>query len=228
MPAQNASPSRPNDANNDAERRRHQSNDAIKEYHQTTPRSLPEGSKCTMPSKKPEKWGTSESKALLRSGILSGAITSRMKPKEVYDMNPRIHGAWTYINWSNNLRNLRLAIVRDRGRMARDAIAYGQTFPIARAILPQSTADRPVWHLTAAPQLLKQDIDDNKHKQMPPRELHQTRPEYQLFPLSQFRKHIYQEADSRPKKAIRFEKKKQKWLYPELHVDHPRLRDNSE
>ena len=46
--------------------------------------------------------------------------------------------------------------------------------------------------------------------------------------LDVFRKHIYQEVDSRPKRAIRFEKKKATFKYPELHKNHPRLQSESE
>jgi hypothetical protein len=145
-----------------------------------------------------------------------------MKPKEVHNMNPRIHGEWKYTNWSNNFRTLQRSIYRDRARMARDARAYGQTIAIARAINPPPV-DPPLWHLSDAPDLLKQDINDNKHLEMKPKELHQSRPEYMVFPLTQFRKHIYQEKDSRPKREIRFARKKNKCMYPELLVDHPRL-----
>ena len=59
---------------------------------------------------------------------------------------------------------------------------------------------------------------------MSPRDLYLSRREYYgYFELKVFRKHVYQEVDSRPKRAIRFEKKKKAWLYPELYMDHPRL-----
>ena len=38
-------------------------------------------------------------------------------------------------------------------------------------------------------------------------------------------RYIYPEVDSRPKRTMRFLKKKKKWKYPELHKDHPRLQD---
>lgn len=178
--------------------------------------------------KKNETWAKSKSKALLRAGIISGAITADMKPKMVRAMNPEEHGNWAYDNWVNNLRNLRNAITRDRGRMARDAVAYGQTFQTARTLFPPAAAAKPVWHLTDAPRFLKEDIDDGKNKEMSPRDLHQTRDEYKLFPLKEFRKHIYQEIDCRPKRDMRFERKKNKFTYPELHVNHPRLRENAD
>jgi len=39
---------------------------------------------------------------------------------------------------------------------------------------------------------------------------------FMFFELEKFGKHIYQEIDSRPKREMRFQKKKKAWLYPEL------------
>jgi hypothetical protein len=172
-----------------------------------------------------ETWGNSASKALLRAGIISGEIPADRLPKAVFNMNPEVHGKWKYINWANNLRTLRNAIQRDRSRMQRDAIAYGQTLQIVRARFAPTT---PLWHLSDCPTLLAKDVDEGKHKQMKPKDLHKSRPQYMVFSLQVFRKHIYQEVDCRPKRVIRFEKKKKGWLYPELHTGHPRLRDDSE
>jgi hypothetical protein len=175
--------------------------------------------------KKKQPWADGQSKALLRSGILSGEITPQMKPQEIWNLHPEVHGAWGYANWSNNLRTLRSAIERDRSRMQQDALAYGQTIAIVSA-LPRS--NEPVWSLSAAPALLKKDVDDNKHKELKPKELWQSRQEYQEFSLEEFRPHIYQEVDCRPKREIRFQRKKSTWQYPEVHTDHPRLRNDAD
>jgi len=66
------------------------------------------------------------------------------------------------------------------------------------------------WHKSEAKTLLKKDIDDGKHKEMKPEVLHGTREEYQAFPLKTFRNHIYQEVDSRAKRAHRYAKKKKR------------------
>jgi len=171
-----------------------------------------------------EKWAESKSKALLRSELLSGTITPEMKPRDVFALHPEEHGKWNYGNWSTNLRTLRAAIDRDRGRMQRDVISYGHDLATVKAL--RAPTDKTPWHRSPAFRLLKQDIDDGKHKQMKPKELYESRPEYHTdFTLEEFRKHIYQENDSRPKRKIRFERKKKTWLYPELHKDHPRLQE---
>ena len=172
-----------------------------------------------MAKKTKEKWKTSKSKALLRAGLLSGEITSTMTHKEVYAMHPEEHSKWSYTNWSNNLRNLRAAINLDWSRMAEDAAAYGHTLEIAK----QAWVGKP-FHRSDTFDLLKEDIDNEKHNEMSPSELWQSRDEYcNHFGLWEFGKHIYQEVDSRPKREIRYARKQKAWLYPELHKDHPRL-----
>ena len=153
-------------------------------------------------------------------------ITPEMSPRAVFDLHPEEHSKWNYKNSSSNLRTLRAAIDRDRGRMQRDAIAYGHDLESVKAL--RAPTDKTPWHRSPAFRLLKQDMDDGKHKQMKPKDLYESQPEYHTnFTLEEFRKHIYQEIDSRPKRDIRFERKKKAWLYPELHKDHPRLQQDS-
>jgi hypothetical protein len=70
--------------------------------------------------------------------------------------------------------------------------------------------DTCYWHKSEANELLKKDIDADKHLLMKPALLHRTRKEYEEFTLEVFRKRIYQEVDSRSKRAYRFEKKNKK------------------
>ena len=56
--------------------------------------------------------------------------------------------------------------------------------------------------------LVKLDINEGLHEHLTPSELYQSREEYQEFPLQVFRNHIYQEVDSRTKRAHRYQKKK--------------------
>jgi hypothetical protein len=180
------------------------------------------------PPKKKETWPNSESKALLHSGILAGLIMPTMPPKQVFDMNPKVHGEWKYSNWANNLCTLQKAIGRDRGRMLDDVRSFAKDLAMVQQKWLDNQMKTP-WHLSTACQLLKEDIDEGRDKTVKPKELYYSRPEYyEHFELEVFRKHIYQERDSRPKRAIRFEKKKKQWKYPELHKDHPRLGNNDD
>ena len=50
----------------------------------------------------------------------------------------------------------------------------------------------PEWEGSEAQHWLKKDMEDGKHLQLKPEELHQSRPEYVLLPLKVFRDHIAQ------------------------------------
>ena len=170
-----------------------------------------------------EGWANSKSKAILRGGILSGEITPDMKPRAVFNLNPEEHGKWNYRNWSSSLSRLRKAVAKDQDRMLKDCIAYGHDLAWVKS---NRTDSKIPWHRSEAHQLLKKDVDDDKDVGVTPSKLYALREEYyNAFDLNCFRKHLYQERDSRPKRAIRFEKKKSAWKYPEVHKDHPRLQN---
>lgn len=177
-----------------------------------------------------EAWASSKSKAILREGLILETITPKMQPKETFDANEE-HRKWiianksTYQNWSNNLRNLWHAIARDKGRMQRNCIAHGHDQAIVKSL--RGTDEKVPWHRSPAFRLLKTDIKNKEHETKDPQELYESRPEYyDAFDLTEFRKHLYQEIDSEPKRAARFEKKKKAWKCPELHQDHPRLKES--
>lgn len=177
-------------------------------------------------AKKKELWQNSAAKALLRAAILSGEITDDMLPKDVFNLCPEEHGKWKYENWSASLARLRNSIARDRERMTRDVLSYANDLEIVQRGRDSSTTLVP-WHRSAACALLKADVKAGLHNQMKPQALYLTRREYhEHFQLKEFRRHIYQEVDKESKRAVRFEKKKKAWLYPELHKEHPRLQQS--
>lgn len=142
-----------------------------------------------------------------------------MKPKEVWNLDPEVHEPYKekYSNWAKNLRNLQKAIQRDRGRMMNDVVAYANDIAIINN-RRSSQHNKTPWHLSPASSLLKQHVKKGLDRKMKPQKLYKSRPEYfEHFSLEVFRKHIYQRRYAIPKRAIRFEKKKQKWKYPELH-----------
>lgn len=151
-----------------------------------------------MPAKE-EKWKDSEAKHLLREDIISGVVSGSMAAKDVYDMRPE-YKKWAFKNFQTNLRNLRKNISNNYARMLADREAYEHDRALLRVLRASNPPDVP-WHKSEAKKILKQDIDDGKHKQMKPEELHGMREEYQAFPLKKFRNHIYQEIDSRAKRA---------------------------
>ena len=59
------------------------------------------------------------------------------------------------------------------------------------------------------------DLDEGAHLLLKPSDLYETREEYQAFKLKVFRKHLYQEQDTRSKRAARFAKKKYRHRAPD-------------
>ena len=94
------------------------------------------------------------------------------------------------------LRTLKLHVAGGKTRAEKDAKA----FELFRKYHPRAATDRrgdPFWDGSEAQQLLNLDIDNNKHKEMTPLQLYQSREEYRQWKLEVFRGHIHQEKDTR-------------------------------
>jgi hypothetical protein len=162
-----------------------------------------------MSAKEEKNWKDSEGKRLLREDIISGVVPASMAANDVYDMRPE-YKKWTYRNFQTNLRNLRKALATSYARMLSDCDAYGHDRSLLTTLQAGKNPNDIPWHKSEAKNLLKKDINDGRHKEMKPEVLHGTREEYQAFPLKTFRNHIYQEVDSRAKRAHRYAKKKKR------------------
>jgi hypothetical protein len=124
-----------------------------------------------MSAKEEKKWKDSVAKRLLREDIISGVVLASMAAKDVYDMRPE-YKKWSYKNFPANLRNLRKAIANSYARMLSDCEAYGHDRALLMTLRAGENPQDIPWHKSEAKQLLKQDIDDGKHKQMKPEVLH--------------------------------------------------------
>jgi hypothetical protein len=164
-----------------------------------------------------EKWKNSEAKCLLHDDIISGDVPASMEAKDIYNMRPEYKN-FEYSKFRTNLKNLRETIAKGYRRMQMDCEAYGHD----RAVLKELQAANPqyiAWHESEAKMLLKQDIDEGKHHQLKPSELHASREHYKTFSLKVFRNHIYQEVDSRSKRAQRFANKKTRSRREPIRLD---------
>lgn len=154
-----------------------------------------------------EKWRNSKAKQMLKEDIIFGAVTKAMLPRQVFEMRPE-YKKFEYKNFVTNLRNLRIAVDKLYARMQADCIAYGHDCAVLKDLRANDPPGPVPWHKSPARKLLKNDIDNNLHKQMQPKELHALRAEYKAFKLKVFRNHIYQEVDKRAKFEHRMKKKK--------------------
>ena len=146
-------------------------------------------------SKQEEKWATSTAKRLLTNDIIKGHVTHDMPAKDVYMWRPK-YAATKWSKFSRRLRDLQKQLKVGETKANKDAAALAHD----RQLFPKkthNTLNLPNWDQSQAQRSLKKDIDDNKHKDMKPKELYESCPEYQVFSLDVFRGHIHQEVKTR-------------------------------
>lgn len=161
-----------------------------------------------MVKKKSSKWIHSQAKTLLRDDIIHGVVGAQMAPVDVYRMREE-YAAFKYENFRNNLKSLRNAVAANINQMEMDSLFFGHDKSIMMNEMKNKPRMSPIWIETLAPIFLKRDTDEGRlHNHLPPAELYASREEYQVFPLQVFRNHIYQEVDTRSKRAHRYAKKK--------------------
>lgn len=147
-----------------------------------------------MPKKKEITWKDSEAKRLLIKDLTSGNIPldpKEMEPAQVYLQRPEF-ASFAYEHFRDRLRDLRAQIRASKHCASSDSAALAHD----RRIYPKKTHNHrgePRWEGSEAERLLKQDMDEGKNKTLKPIDLHQSRKEYKLYPLTVFRKHIDQE-----------------------------------
>jgi hypothetical protein len=154
------------------------------------------------------KWQDSRAKAKLTKDILSGKVAPEWKPKRVFAMRPELYKEYEK-NFGSNLRRLQKTIKDQQDRADEDEAAIHHDL----ALFPRSKHDPrgyPRWDESAAPELLKQDIDEGRHTGIKPKAFQQTRPDYKAFPLKVFSKHVQQELNSRLAKSYWLNRKKKK------------------
>lgn len=114
------------------------------------------------------------------------------------------------LNWIRvyNTEEFMEGVFEDQNRASKDLAAFLHDKQIPR---PQAAAAAyPCWQDSEAEQLLKSDIEAGIGTSIKPEQLWNSRVEYQSFPLTVFRKHIYQELRAEAEKGYWLNKKKEK------------------
>jgi hypothetical protein len=136
-------------------------------------------------------WKKSIAKKLLAIDIISGAIPDDMHWTDVYWQRPEFVVTKRRL-FCSRLTTLRKSILHDKTTATIEEIALAHD----RALFPAPThnyRNEPRWEGSEAQRLLKEDVSANRHAATPPKQLYNSRPEYQDYPLKVFREHIYQE-----------------------------------
>jgi len=144
------------------------------------------------PPKPKVPWQDSEARKMLYKDIVDGVVEDCMPPREVILMRPEYNEYREY--FANYLRTLRLSIKRNiaNAELASRAVKHDR-----RVMLPYASKPYPPWRRSEADVSLKADIADGLHRTMKPQDMYESRKEYKdVYPLSVFRGHIYQEINS--------------------------------
>jgi len=118
-------------------------------------------------------------------------IINAMTDEEVWQSSPHFqqYDLEKFITYNKNMKKLtnkrKSLIQEEEESFRRDMLKLPEKLETSRGL--------PFWNRHQASDLLHQDVIDGVASRMKPKDLWMSRIEYQDFPLSVFRKHIYQE-----------------------------------
>ena len=144
-------------------------------------------------------WGHSNARQLLIDDILNGIIpltNEEMMPSVAYRSRPE-YAQYPESDFPPRLKAVREICKARLNRSVVDTAAYhnDRRFDVRPA---QAATGLPRWEGSEAERFLKEDIENELHEQMLPRELFMTRSAYfEVFTLKVFRGHIAQEVKRR-------------------------------
>jgi hypothetical protein len=140
--------------------------------------------------KKPNPWYIA--KPLAHEDYIAGKITDDMDLEIVHKMRDEFE-AVDLRRFKDNLGRLIKRIKKDQARADIEHAGYVHDMKIYK--LAKDIDGE--WHGSKAERLLKEDVENGRHKTCKPRELRLSHRAYQEFDLDTFRKHIWQETRSK-------------------------------
>ncbi|KAL7525981.1 hypothetical protein ACHAXR_006714 [Thalassiosira sp. AJA248-18] len=122
------------------------------------------------------------------------SIISGMTTDQIYASHPQfqLYGPDKFKTYNDNMKNL--TSKRKKQMRAEEASFKRDMLKLPK--INKTSRGYPFWHTHQASELMKNHITDEmlgKVEKTKPQQLWKSRAEYQAFPLSIFRKHIYQE-----------------------------------
>jgi hypothetical protein len=149
---------------------------------------------------RPVPWQDSDAKKELALLILDGTVTANSDPNQVYNSSIE-YQQYDIKNFKRNLKSLIHSLAKKEENALFDAAAVAHD----RQLYPRpalTSGGYPFWDTSEARVLLSADIDADLHLAMSPRDLWNSRDEYQVFPSHVFRQHIHQESVRRLAKGF--------------------------
>lgn len=135
-------------------------------------------------------WKKSEEKQILKKYILDGVVSDDMSPDEVYKMHEGFR-KFNIVNFKQNLLNLRRTIARKKQQVIVGNVAFERFKNSAESSKGTNHVKQVPWNSSEAKKLLVSDIDADRHIHKTPKEIWQSRPQYQEFTLDKFRNYYY-------------------------------------
>lgn len=147
--------------------------------------------------KKEEKWNKKNLvRQQLKKDLAAGFIKITDDAKTAWTSRAVYAAIKPFELWKSRYNGMVKIVQEGMERAAEDANDLYHD----RLLHPRPTHNKtgqPEWIEHEAKELLEYDMDDNKHKEMSPQELYNSRLQYQDFSLEVFRGHIYQEEQTR-------------------------------
>jgi hypothetical protein len=139
---------------------------------------------------KPPPWKTSKTKQTLKL-LLESDTDEKIHSMDAaaVQMLSSLFEDYSKTNFKTNLNNLKESI-----RIEKAAVKNNEEFLLCNKVIVESKKRLyPPWEKSEAKRLLRKDIQEKKHKNIKPKQLWETQPEYMMFTRKGFGKHIEQE-----------------------------------
>ena len=143
-------------------------------------------------------WTKCEPRAMLIADLEAGILTvdeEEVSAEEAWELMYKDLEEFKDVcfeQFEEKLAHHRTQVKRDDTRVAIATFAY-EDFRRKHPRPTHNSRGEPLWDISPAKPLLKEDIKEKLHLRMDPSDLRETRDEYKAFDLDVFRGHIYQE-----------------------------------
>ena len=146
-----------------------------------------------------ELWYTNQSKASKAYALLfllymdkkKSSVLNAMTTEQVWKSHPEFQ-KYELAKFDTYNKNMKVLTSKRMQQITNEEESY-QRDMLKLPHKEQTSKGYPFWNKHAASDLLKNDVESGVDSGMKPKELWESREEYQEFPLCVFRKHIYQE-----------------------------------
>lgn len=172
--------------------------------------------KKTKAERKAEAWNRRiPIRTLLKDDVHTGPIGWDLSPNKAWEMRPEYNDNMTLDLFKSRLIGMRKIVKEGLERAAADEAALKHD----RLICPRpllNARGEPHWEGSDAQTLLEIDVEAGVHQTfISPEDFYRSRMQYQSFPLTVFRGHIYQEVKTQKWRKQWVDGKKEYALVPE-------------